>query len=61
MDWHRLVGNEMGVEATEIEAWARHGFPGRTQSPQRVGVVGAGMTGLVAALELQAAGYAPVV
>jgi monoamine oxidase len=51
----------MTVGAGEMLSWARDGFPGRTQSPRRVIVVGAGMAGLVAALELQRAGHDPVV
>ena len=45
----------------EMLSWARTGFPGRTEAPKRVIVVGAGMAGLVAALELQAAGHEPIV
>jgi monoamine oxidase len=49
------------LESADFRVWAREGFPGRTQVPKRVIVVGAGMAGLVAALELQAAGHEPVV
>ncbi|MEA2514613.1 MAG: monoamine oxidase, partial [Thermomicrobiales bacterium] len=51
----------MGLRLSDINAWAQGGFPGRTQAPKRVIVVGAGMAGLVAALELQAAGHDPIV
>src|SRR5687767_5032613 len=51
----------MDVTMPEMQTWARTGFPARTRSPKRVVVVGAGMAGLVAALELQAAGHDPIV
>jgi monoamine oxidase len=51
----------MAAEMAEMVGWARGGFPGRTEAPKRVIVVGAGMAGLVAALELQAAGHDPVI
>jgi monoamine oxidase len=51
----------MSFDLSDVTTWAQSGFPGRTQTPKRVIVVGAGMAGLVAALELQAAGHDPIV
>ena len=51
----------MAVELAGMVGWAREGIPGTAAAPKRVIVVGAGMAGLVAALELQAAGHEPVV